>query len=187
MKIGIISDTHGMYDSWRVVYEKYFFDCDFILHAGDILYHGPRNPILAEYNPAKLADDLNNIPNTILFAHGNCDSEVDNMILQHPIQTPYVLAYLNNMRIVLSHGHYFDDAEYIQKVAKQFKADVMIYGHIHLPVLEKVDNIIYLNPGSPSLSKLENKRGTAAIWQDDVIKIIYCDNGQTIKQVNLHE
>ena len=187
MKIGIISDTHGMYDSWRMLYDKYMFDCDYILHAGDILYHGPRNPVLTEYNPVKLAEHLNNLPNTLLFAHGNCDSEVDNMVLEHPIQTPYVLAHLSGKRVVLSHGHYFDDADYITTVAKRFKADVMIYGHIHIPVLEKIDNIIYLNPGSPALSKTVDKRGTVALWQNNIIKIIYCDSGEIVKQVSIDE
>ena len=187
MKIGIISDTHGMYDSWRAVYDEFFFDCDFILHAGDILNHGPRNPIMPGYEPKKLADNFNVLPNTILFAHGNCDSEVDNMVLKHPIQTPYVVAYLAEKRIIMTHGHYFNDAEEIKIIAQRFKANIMIYGHIHVPVLEIIDNIVYLNPGSPALSKLENQRGTIALWEKNVIKIIYCDTGEIYKQVNINE
>lgn len=187
MKIGIISDTHGMYESWRSVYVKFLHDCDCLLHAGDILYHGPRNPVLKEYNPAKLAEDLNSLPQTILFAHGNCDAEVDNMIIQHPIQSPYTTAYLNGKLTIISHGHYFDAAEEIKAVAKRFKAGVFVYGHIHLPVLETIDGITYLNPGSPALSKLENRRGTFALWDNNSVSIRYCDNGEIIKQVDFDE
>ena len=89
MKIGVISDTHGHEMRWAKAYEKFFKDADMILHAGDVLYHGPRNPMLEDYNPAGLAQRINDCPIPVVIAKGNCDSEVDQMVIALPIQAPY--------------------------------------------------------------------------------------------------
>ena len=77
MKIGIISDTHGHEDAWQKAFDKHFKDADLILHAGDVLYHGPRNPMKADYNPAGLAEKINHSPIPVVIARGNCDASVD--------------------------------------------------------------------------------------------------------------
>ena len=81
MKIGIISDTHGCHERFSLAFDKYFKDADMIIHAGDVLYHGPRNPMLSNYNPAKLAEKLNSCSMPVVICRGNCDSEVDQMVL----------------------------------------------------------------------------------------------------------
>ena len=88
MKIGIISDTHGHEMAWADAYEKYFQDADMILHAGDVLYHGPRNPRKADYNPAGLVSRINSCPVPVVIAKGNCDSDVDASCLERPILAP---------------------------------------------------------------------------------------------------
>jgi putative phosphoesterase len=89
MKIGIISDTHGHEMAWQKAYEKQFQDADMILHAGDVLYHGPRNPMKADYNPAGLVQRINTCPVPVIIAKGNCDSSVDASCLELPVQAPY--------------------------------------------------------------------------------------------------
>ena len=84
MKIGIISDTHGCHERFSLAFDKYFKDADMIIHAGDVLYHGPRNPMLSDYNPAKLAEKLNACSMPVVICRGNCDSEVDTLVLDMP-------------------------------------------------------------------------------------------------------
>jgi len=89
MKAGIISDTHGCLESFKRIYEKFLKDCDFIIHGGDVLYHGPRNKVPEEYDPAGLAEFLNAMDIPIVAASGNCDSEVDQMVLDFPVEATY--------------------------------------------------------------------------------------------------
>ncbi len=105
MKIGIISDTHGCANTWEKVYDRYFSGYELIIHAGDILYHGPRNDILPEYNPKRLAKQLNACTVPIIVAAGNCDADVDGMVLTMPIQSPYAYLLLEGISIVVNHGH----------------------------------------------------------------------------------
>ena len=89
MKIGIISDTHGHEGAWAKAFDKHFHDADMILHAGDVLYHGPRNPMKEDYNPAGLVQRINECPVPVIIAKGNCDSSVDASCLELPVQAPY--------------------------------------------------------------------------------------------------
>jgi len=179
MKIGVVSDTHGCLETWRKIFSQYFSDADLILHAGDILYHGPRNPIPAEYNPKELAEELNNCPVPILVACGNCDAEVDTLVLNFPIQSPYTYLMADGLRIVITHGHNLDDNTRLS-MAKSFKADIFITGHIHLPVLEEIDGTIFLNPGSPGMSKREDSHGTIALIENGGIDILDIVTGQKL-------
>lgn len=179
MKIGIISDTHGCVARWTLAYEKFFKDADLIVHAGDVLYHGPRNPILDDYNPGKLAELLNACPVPIVCARGNCDSEVDAMVLDFPIQSPYGYAVFNQFRIVVTHGHLIDDEEK-RTQAKQLRADLFITGHTHVAELRKEKSTFFLNPGSPSMSKRDDRRATIAIADDDKISIIDLDTDEVV-------
>ncbi len=180
MKIGIISDTHGSEARWSLAYDKYLKKADLIVHAGDILYHGPRNPMLEDYNPALLAEKLNACPVPILAARGNCDSEVDAMVLNLPVQAPYGYAIVDGLRIVVTHGHLVPSEEEKDAMAAQLKADLFITGHIHVNVLEKRGQTIFLNPGSPSLSKREDGRSTIAMLANGKIEIIDIDTDEIL-------
>lgn len=179
MKIGIISDTHGCANTWEKIYNGYFTECDYIIHAGDVLYHGPRNDIPEEYHPKQLAAALNSCPIPIIVACGNCDSEVDGMVLTMPIQSPYALVVIEGLRIVVTHGHNLTEKT-MREMAVKFKANVFITGHTHVPLLEKHDGIIYLNPGSPAMSKKADGVGTFAILTDNTIQILNVKTGQAI-------
>jgi uncharacterized protein len=185
MKIGIISDTHGCEMRWALAYEKYFKDTDLIIHAGDVLYHGPRNPMLADYNPAGLAERINHCPVPVLIARGNCDSEVDAMVLELPVQAPYAYAMIEGIRIVATHGHKLMCDKEKDEMAAHLKADLFISGHIHTNVLEKRGDTVFLNPGSPSLSKRTDHRSTVALLEDGEIKILDIDTDEVLMRLSL--
>ncbi len=153
MKIGIISDTHGDVFSFKMALENIFKDIDLILHAGDILYHGPRNTLPSGYNPEKLANIINELPTDILFSKGNCDSAVDQMMINMPILSNYLFISIEGYKILLYHGD----------TKLNFKnIDFIITGHTHIYNLQLSDSTIFINPGSLSLPKNHNN-GTCAI------------------------
>ena len=100
MKIGVISDTHGSLFYFEKALEC-LSDCDVLLHAGDVLYHGPRNDLPKDYNPKGLIAKLNSLDN-IIIARGNCDADVDQMVINHPIQSPYVISQFGEVRILVN-------------------------------------------------------------------------------------
>lgn len=150
MKIGVMSDTHGS----LVYFEKaleILSDCDILLHAGDVLYHGPRNDLPKGYNPKGVISKINELDN-ILIARGNCDADVDQMVINHPIQGPYVLSQFGETRILINHG-YVDSKEETIKKAKSMGANILILGHTHVKELFVDENLIVINPGSTSIPK----------------------------------
>ena len=186
MKIGIISDTHGCEKRWALAYEKYFHDADLIIHAGDVLYHGPRNPMKEDYNPAGLAEKINASAPPVLICRGNCDSEVDQLVLRTPIQAPYAYAFAGGRRrIVATHGHLIESDVAKDEAARVMCADVFITGHIHTNVLEKRGATVFVNPGSPSLSKREDGRATIALMTDEKITILDLDTDEVLMELAL--
>ena len=179
MKIGIISDTHGCARTWEKVYNSYFMGCELIIHAGDILYHGPRNDIPAEYNPKQLTEMLNDCSIPMIVAAGNCDADVDGMVLTMPIQSPYAYIMIEGVPIVVNHGHNLTE-QTKQEMAVKFKAALFITGHTHVALLEKHNGIIYLNPGSPAMSKRADKRGTIARLIDHVVEVLDVETGKVL-------
>lgn len=185
MKIGIISDTHGHEMAWQKAYEKQFQDADMILHAGDVLYHGPRNPMKADYNPSGLVQRINTCPVPVIIAKGNCDSSVDASCLELPVQAPYAYVVAEGLRIIITHGDaVMTDAEK-DAMASHLKADLFISGHIHTTVLEKRGNTVFLNPGSSALSKREDGRNTFAVLQDGEIRIYDIDTDEVLMQYKM--
>lgn len=183
MKIGVISDTHGCHEHWSKAYDKFFQDADFIIHVGDVLYHGPRNPMLEDYNPAKLAEKINGCAQPVLICKGNCDSEVDQLVLNTPIQSPYVHAFADGRHIVATHGHMVETDAAKDEMAAAIKADIFINGHIHVNVLEKRGNTVFLNPGSPSLTKREDGRETCAVITADKIQIFDINTEEVVMEL----
>ena len=185
MKIGIISDTHGHEGAWQTAFDKAFHDADMILHAGDVLYHGPRNPMKADYNPAGLVGKINNCPVPVIIAKGNCDSSVDASCLELPVQAPYAYVVYEGLRIIVTHGDsVMTDAEK-DEMAAHLKADLFISGHIHTTVLEKRGQTVFLNPGSAALSKREDGRNTYAVLEDRTIRIYDIDTDEVLMQYTI--
>jgi putative phosphoesterase len=166
--IGVVSDTHGDAACFETLLGAVFRDADMIIHAGDILYHGPRNPVVAGYNPGRLAEILNGYGRPILFARGNCDADVDQLMLEWPIQSPYLFADTGLGRIIACHGETLDRDKMLN-IARRYKADIFISGHTHIPLLERVGGAVLLNPGSPSLPKGEGVAACAVITAGEIL------------------
>lgn len=159
MKIGILSDTHGSSLYFNKAMDV-LGDCDAYLHAGDILYHGPRNDLPEGYNPKELINTINNL-SSIIFAKGNCEADVDQMVLKHPIQGPYALVQFDEFRFIINHG-YTDSKDKIIENAKNMGADFLILGHTHVKELSFDENLIIINPGSTSIPK-DGSRSVAIV------------------------
>lgn len=185
MKIGVVSDTHGCVETWRKLYHAFLSDADLIIHAGDVLYHGPRNEVPGEYNLKELVAELNTCPVPIVIVQGNCDSEVDRMVLEIPI-TKSNLIYNNGLRIYTQHGHDLDNNS-LAALCKRYKLDILITGHTHLPNLSCSEGCILLNPGSPAMSKREDKQGTFAIITETDIAIHEVNTGKRLYEIAFNQ
>lgn len=150
MKIGVMSDTHGSLTYFDKAIEA-LSDCDILFHGGDVLYHGPRNDLPEGYNPKPMIDKLNNLKD-IVIVKGNCEADVDQMVIKHAIQSPYAVCQIDKTRFILNHG-YTESKEDIIEKSKKMGADVLILGHTHVKELTFYEDIVVLNPGSTSIPK----------------------------------
>jgi putative phosphoesterase len=178
MRIGVISDTHGSISAWQQAYNNYLSQTDLIIHCGDLLYHGPRNPLPEGYNPDELCSIFNALEKPIIFIRGNCDTEVDQMILDYPLESPYAHIFTEQWRILVHHGHH----NLLPAQTKKLY-NLIISGHTHLPSLTKENGIIYLNPGSPTLPKDEEKTPTIAIIDEEAIVIWNIKTGEEVQKM----
>lgn len=185
MKIGLISDTHGDLEAWEKAID--FFnneDCQSILHSGDILYHGVFNPIKDSYNPLELADRINNCPIPIIFAKGNCDSDVDTLAVEYPIQSPFAFYEKNGNRFLILHGDKYTEDELFD-IAKKYKIKFIIRGHTHINNIIQKDGIYIINPGSVSLPKDSEGIPTIGILTSKNINIISLKDLSIIQKSSL--
>ncbi len=135
MKLFFISDIHGSVYYLNNALDKFKEEnADYIIILGDILYHGARNPLPKEYNPKGVIEIINNYADRIIAVRGgNCDSEVDQMVLDFPIMADYSTIFYNNKRLFLTHGHIYNE----NNLPKLMDEDILIYGHSHIPKAEK--------------------------------------------------
>jgi len=160
MKWFVVSDIHG--SAYYCGEALAAFDrerADRLLLLGDILYHGPRNELPREYNPQKVAEMLNKKKDDILCVRGNCDAEVDQMLLDFPILADYAAIDLGDRGIFVTHGHLFNE----NKLPPLKKGDILLNGHFHVPACVEHENYIYMNPGSASLPKENSWHGYMTI------------------------
>ncbi|MHB1000546.1 MAG: phosphodiesterase [Armatimonadota bacterium] len=182
MRIGIISDTHGIVDAWQKAM-TIFGDADLIVHAGDILYHPPRINWTSGYDIPDLADLINECKISLVMARGNCDAEVYDELLDVPVLSPYGFAQIGDLRILVRHGHDIP-SDYMETLASKHQVDVFVTGHTHVPVIEKIGDLIHVNPGSPSHPKWKNPNGkvtpTVGLITDDRIQILDLETGEEV-------
>lgn len=145
-----ISDIHGSLDSLeKALTYKEKFSAKHLVLLGDVLNHGPRNPIPKGYNPAAVAERLNEFADQIIAIRGNCDSEVDQMLCKFPLLAEYNWLLMSGRRLCLSHGHLMNP----DNLPPLAQGDGFAYGHTHLPVAEIKDGVLLFNPGSITLPK----------------------------------
>ena len=170
MKWLIASDIHGSAYYCRKVLECFAREgAERLLLLGDVLYHGPRNDLPDGYAPKEVTAQLNACAASILGVRGNCDAEIDQMVLQFPMMADYCLLYVAGRTVFATHGHVYNTASLPPLQA----GDILLHGHTHVPRWEEFGNgNLYLNPGSVSLPKEDSPRGyllltdTAFLWKD---------------------
>ncbi len=179
MKYFIVSDIHGSIKYATQAVEQFNkFNCDKLICLGDVLYHGPRNDLPNEYNPKEVIKLLNNIKDKIICIKGNCDAEVDEMVLEFPLISEIKIE--NDGQIAhLTHGHKYSP---INKLAAK-KGEIVFYGHTHINKIEEIDGIYYINPGSITLPK-ENTANSFAIFEPKKVSI-YDLNEKLINEIKL--
>ena len=182
MKIFIASDIHGSAYYCEKMLERYKEEkADKLLLLGDILYHGPRNDLPKKYAPKKVIEMLNNIKDEILCVRGNCDTEVDQMVLKFPIMADYGFYYWNGKMIYITHGHIHN----VKNPPMLKEGDILLHGHTHVPVCIKEDGYTYINPGSVSIPK-ENSEHSYIILDDNSFTFKNLD-GEVYKTVTVDE
>ncbi len=156
MKLLICSDIHGDADAVRCVLEAFKNErADRILILGDLLYHGPRNNLPKAYAPKEAIELLNANKNVIMAVRGNCDTEVDQMVLEFPILADYAYLELDGLGIFATHGHRHNTAT----PPPLREGEILLHGHTHVLKCEPFGNgNYYLNPGSAALPKENNPK-----------------------------
>lgn len=162
MKLFIISDIHGSLSSFEAAENAFAEErADLMVICGDYLNHGPRNNIPAGYDTGKLAARLNAYKNVIVGVRGNCDSEVDQMMLDFPMQDTYTRIILPSlMRVFVHHGHLFQSDT---AAGMNPAGSILVSGHTHIPILERKNGYVFVNPGSISIPKNGSLAGYALI------------------------
>ena len=170
MKFLILTDIHGSSKYLKLAMEKYEnLECEKILLLGDILYHGPRNDLPAEYNPKEVISILNSYKDQIISVKGNCDAEVDEMVLEFPLY-PTVMLNVNGVKLELVHGHNLEECS---------GEGYILHGHTHInQVNEKIINI-----GSLSIPK--DTHHTYAILEDKTLTTYDLLTNEVIWSINL--
>ncbi len=169
MKLMIASDLHGSAYYVKKLMSAFAAEQpDKLLLLGDLLYHGPRNALPKDYDCMAVAGMLNGIKEKIIAVRGNCDCEIDQMVLEFPIMADYALMEWEGLTLYVTHGHLWNE----ETLPPMAAGTVLLNGHFHVPVCREHEGYLYLNPGSVSIPKegkpgsylvLENKTFT---WKD---------------------
>ncbi len=175
MKYLLVSDIHGSLPSLEKVI-KFYHDqkCDMMCILGDILNYGPRNRVPEGLDAQGIANTLNAMADEIVALRGNCDSEVDQMLLNFPIMSDYILLVDNGRKYFLTHGHVYNP----QNLPKGH-FDAFVFGHTHIWQLERKDGMVICNTGSVTFPK-ENNVKTLATLEDGTISIFALETGEKL-------
>lgn len=179
MKLFFASDLHGSLPATRRMLECYQESgASYLVLLGDILNHGPRNPVPEGYQPAAVAELLNQYSKNIMAVRGNCDSEVDQMLLKFPLLETFSWILLpDGRRLFITHGHIYHS----DNLPPLSAGDVVVHGHTHIPVAESVGEYVIYNPGSITFPKagyeasyglLENGQFKVLSFSGEVLKTL---------------
>ena len=169
MKWMIASDIHGSAYYCRRLLERYEKEnAGRLLLLGDLLYHGPRNDLPEEYNPKAVSSLLNSVKSELLCVRGNCDAEVDQMMLEFPMMADYMVLDLGDRLLYATHGHIYNRNHLLPLKA----GDILLCGHTHIPECTEQSGITIMNPGSVSIPKGDTSHGYMVLennhflWKD---------------------
>ncbi len=150
MKLFFLADVHGSAHYMSRALELFEKEkASYIVLLGDLLYHGPRNPFPKDYDPASVVGMLNNVREKIIAVRGNCDSDVDQMVLPFPLMSDHGSILVGNRRIFLTHGHIYSP----ENLPPLTKGDIFVSAHTHIPLASIHEGIYLFNPGSVALPK----------------------------------
>ena len=151
MKLLIASDIHGAAGYCRDLLAAWDREgADRLLLLGDLLYHGPRNDLPRDYAPKKVIPLLNSLAPRLLCVRGNCDAEVDQMVLTFPVLADYAVLPVGQRLVYVTHGHVFN----LNHLPPLAPGDILLHGHTHVPAWTDFgQGNLYLNPGSVSIPK----------------------------------
>ncbi len=178
MKLMIASDLHG-----SAFYTEKLLNAmeeqrpDRLLLLGDLLYHGPRNDLPRGYEPKKVISLLNGVKEKLLCVRGNCEAEVDQMVLDFPVLSEYAVLFVDGITIYAIHGHKHMDLPFVP-------GDLVLSGHTHVPALKEEKGIFYGNPGSVSIPKENSVRGYL-IFENGVLSHHRLEEGMTLKPLHI--
>ena len=162
MKWMIASDIHGSAYYCRELLAAFEREgAQKLMLLGDVLYHGPRNDLPRDYAPKEVIAMLNAIKEKLLCVRGNCDTEVDQMVLEFPVLADYAILVAGERMIYATHGHVYNE----NKLPPLQKGDVLMHGHTHVPKCVEHEDYLYINPGSVSIPK-ENSAHSYLILED---------------------
>ena len=179
----IASDLHGDATATELLLKKYKESgAERLILLGDLLYHGPRNDLPAGYAPKRVIELLNSVKEKLLCVRGNCDTEVDAMVLEFPILADYAYIINENVRAFATHGHKFD----MKSPPPLTRGDVLLHGHTHVSgVWEFGNENLYINPGSVSIPK-ENTPAGYIIWECDRFDFYALNDDTPYKSITLN-
>ncbi|HIR56338.1 MAG TPA: phosphodiesterase [Candidatus Gallacutalibacter pullicola] len=167
MKLMIASDIHGSAGSCRKMLDQFEKEgAQRLLLLGDLLYHGPRNDLPGDYRPKEVISLLNGKKQSLLCVRGNCEAEVDQMVLEFPVLSDSMILFLDGRMVFATHGHIFHE----DHLPPLQEGDILLHGHTHVPVLENRGSYILLNPGSVSLPK-QNTAKSYMIYENGVFTL----------------
>lgn len=181
LTLAIISDIHGCFPSLQKTLQQLeVVQPDYYLLLGDILNHGPRNPVPEGYAPPKVVDLLNPLRERIIAVRGNCDSEVDQMLLQFPCLAPHNQLILNRRRWFMTHGHLYESTD-----LSLTAGDVLLSGHTHIAGIEQDEHGVHrINPGSITFPR-NGAEASYAIYQQSELQIIGLNSQELITKASL--
>jgi len=183
MKYLIASDLHGSAHYCRKLIKAWEREgADRMLLLGDILYHGPRNDLPKDYAPKEVIAMLNPLADRTFGVRGNCEAEIDQMVLEFPMSAEYALLEMGDRLIFATHGHVYNE----KHLPPLHAGDILLHGHTHIKEMRWIGenkDILYLNPGSLSIPKDDDKH-SYMIWEGRTFTIKEM-NGNEIAQITL--
>lgn len=180
MKYMFASDIHGSAYYCRKMLDAYKEEqADRLVLLGDLLYHGPRNDLPRDYAPKEVIPMLNGLKSEIFAVRGNCEAEVDQMVLDFPVMADYCILAIDGRTFYATHGHIYNE----NNLPPLKDGDILIHGHTHVLRADQNENCIILNPGSVSIPKEDNPP-TYAVLEDGVFAIKTFD-GDIIREMRL--